>query len=163
VEELEGRAADDEASELVGIGVAHRFLADEAPVAHHHDPVGDPKDLIEAMRDVDHADAGALKPRTPSNRRSTSSAGRLAVGSSSTRKSQLTTSARAIATSNFSVRLKLRTLRLGSISPINASASSGVSATGSPDRQKEKSRDAAPSGQRRRRPALRAEWIRPDL
>jgi hypothetical protein len=26
-----------------------------------------------------------------------------------------------------------------------------------------KSRDAAPSGQRRRRPALRAEWIRPDL
>jgi hypothetical protein len=78
-----------------------------------------------------------LKPRTPLNRRSISSAGRLAVGSSSTRKSQLTTSARAIATSNFSVRLKLRTLRLGSISPINASASSGVSATGSPDRQKE--------------------------
>jgi hypothetical protein len=30
VEEFEVRAADDEASELVGIGVAHRFLADEA-------------------------------------------------------------------------------------------------------------------------------------
>src|ERR1700728_1483854 len=66
-----------------------------------------------------------LKPRTASNRRSTSSAGRLAVGSSSTRKSQLTTSARAIATSDFSVRLRLRTRRLGSIRPpIKASVSS---------------------------------------
>jgi hypothetical protein len=59
VKELEGRTADDEANELVGIGVAHGLLADEAPVAHHHDPVGDAKDLVEAMRDVDHADAAA--------------------------------------------------------------------------------------------------------
>ena len=59
VEELEGRAADDQADELVGSGVAHGLLADEAPVAQHHDPVGDAKDLVEAMRDVDHADAAA--------------------------------------------------------------------------------------------------------
>ena len=59
VEELEGRAADDEANELVGIGLTHGLLADQAPVAHHHDPVGNAKDLVEAMRDIDHADAAA--------------------------------------------------------------------------------------------------------
>ena len=51
--------------------------------------------------------------RIASNSRSTSSAGRLAVGSSSTRKSQSTTSARAMATSDFSVRLRLRTRVVG--------------------------------------------------
>src|ERR1700677_893994 len=55
VEELERRAADDQANELVGIGVAHGLLTDQPSVAHHHDPVGDAKDLVEAMRDVDHA------------------------------------------------------------------------------------------------------------
>ena len=63
VEKLERRAADDEANELVGIGLAHGLLTDEAPVAHHNDPVGDAKDLVEAMRDIDHADAAA--PQAP--------------------------------------------------------------------------------------------------
>ena len=47
----------------------------------------------------------ALSERMAANSRSTSSAGRLAVGSSSTRKSQSTAKARAMATSDFSVRL----------------------------------------------------------
>jgi hypothetical protein len=63
VEELERRTSDDEADEFVGIGVAHGLLADEAPVAHHHDPIGDAKDLVEAVRDIDHADAPA--PQAP--------------------------------------------------------------------------------------------------
>ena len=45
--------------------------------------------------------------RKATNRRATSSAGRLAVGSSSTRISASAASARAIATSDFSVRLRL--------------------------------------------------------
>src|ERR1700722_1195676 len=59
VEELECRATDDKADELVGIRLAHGLLADEAPVAHHHDPIGDAKDLVQAMRDIDHADTAA--------------------------------------------------------------------------------------------------------
>src|SRR3984885_8348939 len=59
VEELERGTAHNEAYELVGIGLAHGLLADEASVAHHHDPVGDAKNLVEAMRDIDHADAPA--------------------------------------------------------------------------------------------------------
>src|SRR3984885_8579412 len=57
VEELERGTAHNEAYELVGIGLAHGLLADEASVAHHHDPVGDAKNLVEAMRDIDNADA----------------------------------------------------------------------------------------------------------
>ena len=55
--------------------------------------------------------------RSTANRRSTSSAGRLAVGSSSTMISASTASARAIATSDFSVRVRLPTRASGSMSP----------------------------------------------
>ena len=48
----------------------------------------------------------ARRRRRRRNRRATSSAGRLAVGSSSTRISASVTSARAMATSDFSVRLR---------------------------------------------------------
>ena len=52
--------------------------------------------------------------RSAAKSRSTSSAGRLAVGSSSTRKSQSTASARAMATSDFSVRVRSATRVCGS-------------------------------------------------
>jgi hypothetical protein len=62
--------------------------------------------------------------RTASNRRATSSAGRLAVGSSITTIFAEVVIARAMATSDFSVLLSERTLVSGSIStPMRCSAS----------------------------------------
>ena len=66
----------------------------------------------------------ARSRRITSNRRSTSSAGRLAVGSSSTRNAQSEAMARAMATSDFSVRPSEATRASGSASqPTSASAS----------------------------------------
>ena len=66
--------------------------------------------------------------RKAANRRSTSSAGKLAVGSSNTRKSHSTAKARAIATSDFSVRDRLATRVVGLKSAsTNANARRAVS------------------------------------
>ncbi len=65
----------------------------------------------------------ARSRRSAANNRATSSAGRLAVGSSSTRISASAASARAIATSDFSVRLRPWMRKSGSMSaPSLASA-----------------------------------------
>ena len=80
-------------------------------------------------RDIDHARRPCRAAgRNAWNRRSTSSAGKLAVGSSSTRKSQSTARARAIATSDFSVRVRSPTLRCR-VEPHNPRCASASAAT----------------------------------
>ncbi len=92
----------------------HPPFADQRAVAQHGDAVGDLEHLVEPVRDVDHADAARLqRPQRVENRRCTSSAGSEAEGSSSTSTSAWTLSARAIATSDFSVRLRSRTRMVG--------------------------------------------------
>ena len=62
VKQFESRAADDEADQLVGIGLDGRFLAHDAAVAHDDHSIGDAEYLVEPVRDIDHADAAALEP-----------------------------------------------------------------------------------------------------
>ncbi len=59
---VEGGAPDDEPDQRVGRGVGDARLADLQAVAHHHHPVGDAEDLVEAMGHVDHADVAAAQP-----------------------------------------------------------------------------------------------------
>ncbi len=56
-EDLADRAADDHLDQLVRPGVGDLLLADQPAVAQHGDAIGDAEDLVEAMRDIDHADA----------------------------------------------------------------------------------------------------------
>ena len=60
-EELAGRTADDHLDQFVRLRLADRLLAHQLAVAQHGDAVGDAEDLVEPVRDIDHADAAFLQ------------------------------------------------------------------------------------------------------
>ena len=61
-EDVQRRAADDEADNVVGRRLGDRLFAHLQPVTHHHHAVGDAEDLVEPVGDVDHADATGAQP-----------------------------------------------------------------------------------------------------
>ena len=60
-EEALGRAADDRPDQALGRRVGGAAGVDHPPVAEDDEAVGDREDLVEAVRDVDHADALRLE------------------------------------------------------------------------------------------------------
>ena len=92
--------------------------------------------------------------RSAANSRATSSAGRLAVGSSSTRISASAASARAMATSDFSVRLRLWMRTSGSMSaPSDFERRGGAPARRAPSRSCRRGAESRASGRCSRRPS----------
>ena len=49
-------APDDQRDKFIGIGMGNIAHADHVAITQDSNPVGDPENLIEAMRDIDHAD-----------------------------------------------------------------------------------------------------------
>ena len=96
---LVDRAADHHLDQVVVAGLGDRAGRDVGAVAQHGDPVGEHEDLLEAMADVDDADAArraaAGRCRTAARRRASVSA---AVGSSMIRMRAFCESALAIST-----------------------------------------------------------------
>ena len=85
-----------------------------APVAQHGDPVGNLEHLVETMRDIDHADAARLQ-RPQRGEEAVHLVGRQRSRRFVEHKNVgLTLSARAIATRDFSVRVRSRTRMVGS-------------------------------------------------
>ena len=92
-------AADHHADHGVVPDLAPRQFAHDAAVAQHHDPVGAVLDLVQAVRDEDHATPPALSSAITFSRRAVSEAVRLEVGSSMMTMRASSDSALAISTS----------------------------------------------------------------
>ncbi len=106
-------------------GLADRHGRDPPPVAQHRHPVGDAENLVEPMGDIDDADAARRRRRSASSRRLTSASGSAAVGSSRTRMSECTASARRSPRASARRRGASRPATSGSMSlPMRANASS---------------------------------------
>ena len=127
--DIPGLAPDDQADKFVRIGV--RDIADphQRTITQDRGAIGDAEDLVQTVRDVDHADTlvaqGTQCAEQPLNLVGGQARG---FGSSRTRKSHSTASARAIATRDFSVRVRSLTRVVGSnMQSTRASAKAAVS------------------------------------
>ena len=60
-EELVGLASDDHSDQLIRRRIGYRLLPDQLAIAQHSDAIGDPEDLIQSMRDIDHRNAPLLE------------------------------------------------------------------------------------------------------